>query len=68
MAALFDLELLHGTRLRTLGVHNDPAWLRRHVRQLTELHEARSDRPWSVDDAPERSSKANCGPSSASNC
>ncbi|QDW29952.1 FMN-binding negative transcriptional regulator [Arthrobacter sp. KBS0702] len=38
----------------TLVVHDDPAWLRRHVRQLTELHEARSDRPWSVDDAPER--------------
>lgn len=38
----------------TLVVHDDPAWLRRHVRQLTEVHEARSDRPWSVDDAPER--------------
>ena len=38
----------------TLVVHEDPAWLDRHVRQLTEFHEARSDRPWSVDDAPER--------------
>jgi len=38
----------------TLVVHDDPAWLGCHVRQLTELHEGRSARPWSVDDAPER--------------
>ena len=38
----------------TLVVHDDPAWLGSHVRGLTELHERRSDRPWSVDDAPER--------------
>lgn len=37
----------------TLVVHDDPAWLGSHVRQLTELNEARSEAPWSVDDAPE---------------
>jgi transcriptional regulator len=37
-----------------LVIHDDPAWLRHHVRRLTDLNEAQSDRPWSVDDAPER--------------
>lgn len=37
-----------------LVVHEDAAWLGNHVRRLTDLHEAGSDRPWSVDDAPER--------------
>jgi transcriptional regulator len=37
-----------------LVVHEDAAWLRNHVRRLTDVHEAGSDRPWSVDDAPER--------------
>ena len=37
-----------------LVVHEDAAWLGNHVRQLTDVHEAGSDRPWSVDDAPER--------------
>ncbi|MFF2299372.1 FMN-binding negative transcriptional regulator [Arthrobacter sp. NPDC058127] len=37
-----------------LAVHDDAAWLGNHVRRLTELNEARSERPWSVDDAPER--------------
>jgi len=37
-----------------LVVHEDPAWLGNHIRQLTDVHEAGSDRPWSVDDAPER--------------
>lgn len=37
-----------------LAIHDDPAWLGNHVRQLTDLHEAGSERPWSVDDAPER--------------
>lgn len=37
-----------------LTVHPDPDWLSRHVRRLTDLHEARSERPWTVDDAPER--------------
>jgi transcriptional regulator len=37
-----------------LVVHDDPAWLDSLVRRLTDLHEAGSERPWSVDDAPER--------------
>lgn len=37
-----------------LVVHEDPAWIGTNVRRLTELHEAVSDRPWTVDDAPER--------------
>ncbi|WP_284752003.1 FMN-binding negative transcriptional regulator [Arthrobacter sp. efr-133-R2A-120] len=37
-----------------LAVHDDAAWLGNHVRRLTELNEARSERPWSADDAPER--------------
>ncbi len=38
----------------TLVVHDDPAWLAGHVRRLTDLHETGAERPWSVDDAPER--------------
>lgn len=38
----------------TLVIHDDPAWLGHHVRRLTDLNEVRSERPWSVDDAPER--------------
>jgi transcriptional regulator len=38
----------------TLVIHDDPAWLAGHVRRLTDLNEAHSARPWSVDDAPER--------------
>ncbi|MGY2746559.1 FMN-binding negative transcriptional regulator [Arthrobacter sp. UYCu723] len=37
-----------------LVIHDDPAWLGNHVRRLTDLNEANSDRPWTVDDAPER--------------
>jgi transcriptional regulator len=37
-----------------LVVHDDPAWLDGLVRRLTDLHEAGSERPWTVDDAPER--------------
>lgn len=37
-----------------LAVHDDATWLANHVRQLTDLNESRSERPWSVDDAPER--------------
>ena len=37
-----------------LSVHHDPDWLSAHVRRLTDLHEARSEQPWTVDDAPER--------------
>jgi transcriptional regulator len=35
-----------------LAVHDDPAWVERNVRDLTERHEARRPQPWSVDDAP----------------
>jgi transcriptional regulator len=37
-----------------LVIHDDAGWLARHVRQLTDLHEAGRDHPWTVDDAPER--------------
>ena len=35
-----------------LVVHDDPAWVEALVRRLTDHHEAREPRPWSVDDAP----------------
>jgi transcriptional regulator len=35
-----------------LVVHDDPAWVEQLVRRLTGKHEASSQRPWSVDDAP----------------
>jgi transcriptional regulator len=35
-----------------LVVHDDPGWVRDQVTRLTREHEARFDRPWSVDDAP----------------
>ena len=38
----------------SLIVHDDPAWLDSLVRRLTDLHEAGSERSWTVDDAPER--------------
>lgn len=37
-----------------LTVHDDPEWVGRMVRELTDRHEAGRERPWSVDDAPER--------------
>jgi transcriptional regulator len=37
-----------------LIIHDDPAWLGEQVRRLTELHEAQSEHPWAVDDAPQR--------------
>jgi transcriptional regulator len=37
-----------------LVIHDDPAWIAGQVRQLTGVHEAGFDHPWSVDDAPER--------------
>ncbi len=33
-------------------VIEDPAWLIRHLNQLTDQHEAGRSEPWSVDDAP----------------
>ncbi|MBO1268624.1 FMN-binding negative transcriptional regulator [Arthrobacter cavernae] len=38
----------------TLVIHDDPVWLGNHVRRLSGLHEAGFEKPWSVDDAPER--------------
>ena len=35
-----------------LAVHDNPAWVERNVRDLTECHEAGRPQPWSVDDAP----------------
>ena len=35
-----------------LVIHDDPVWLERLVRRLTERHEADRPEPWSVDDAP----------------
>lgn len=35
-----------------LAVHDDPAWVERIVRDLTERHEAGRPQAWSVDDAP----------------
>ena len=37
-----------------LVIHDDAGWLARHVRRLTDLHEAGTEQPWTVDDAPER--------------
>jgi len=37
-----------------LVIHDDPAWLASHVRRLSDRNEAGSERPWTVDDAPER--------------
>ncbi|MFJ4210107.1 FMN-binding negative transcriptional regulator [Paenarthrobacter sp. NPDC089675] len=37
-----------------LVVHDDAGWLSRHVRRLSDQHEAAMPRPWSVDEAPER--------------
>jgi len=39
---------IHGELL----IHDDPVWLERLVRALTERHEAPRPQPWSVDDAP----------------
>jgi len=35
-----------------LVVYDDPAWVESLVRRLTDRHEVREPRPWSVDDAP----------------
>lgn len=35
-----------------LRIHDDVAWLDRHVRALTERHEGERQQPWRVDDAP----------------
>jgi transcriptional regulator len=35
-----------------LVIHDDPVWLERLVRRLTDRQEAEREHPWSVDDAP----------------
>lgn len=35
-----------------LVVHDDPLWVESLVRRLTDKHESRRTKPWSVDDAP----------------
>jgi transcriptional regulator len=37
----------------TLRAIEDPEWLRTHVSQLTDIHEATSAKPWSVSNAPD---------------
>ncbi|MFP3802837.1 FMN-binding negative transcriptional regulator, partial [Paraburkholderia sp. SIMBA_027] len=37
-----------------LVIHDDVDWLARHVRRLTDKHEAQMQHPWTVDEAPER--------------
>ncbi|MCT9871364.1 FMN-binding negative transcriptional regulator [Paenarthrobacter aurescens] len=37
-----------------LIIHDDAEWLGRHVRRLSNQHEAGMPRPWTVDEAPER--------------
>jgi transcriptional regulator len=36
-----------------LVIHDDPAWVERNVRALSDRHESARAAPWSVDDAPE---------------
>jgi len=35
-----------------LLLHEDPAWLLAHLESLTNIHEAASEQPWKVSDAP----------------
>ncbi|MEM6818143.1 MAG: FMN-binding negative transcriptional regulator [Pseudomonadota bacterium] len=39
-------------------VHQDPDWLRAQIEHLTARHEASQPKPWKVDDAPPRFTKA----------
>lgn len=48
----WNYSAVHVTGLAT--VHQDPAWLLDAVTRLTDIHEQRRNRPWRVDDAPER--------------
>ena len=38
----------------SLVIHDDPVWVEALVRRLTDRHESGNERPWTVDDAPER--------------
>ncbi len=44
----YEVVHLHGR----LEAHDDPAWVRRQVDELTDLNEASMPRPWSSGDAP----------------
>jgi transcriptional regulator len=37
-----------------LTFHDDTAWIERHIRDLTEKHEAPFEKQWTVDEAPEK--------------
>ncbi|WP_285240887.1 FMN-binding negative transcriptional regulator [Pseudarthrobacter sp. MEB009] len=37
-----------------LVIHDNPDWLARHVRRLSDLNESGRAKPWSVDEAPEK--------------
>lgn len=37
----------------TAHVMDNPLWLKHHLQNLTDLHEANRAEPWSIDDAPE---------------
>jgi transcriptional regulator len=44
----YEIVHVHGR----LVAHDDPVWVERLVRELTDLNESRLPEPWSVDDAP----------------
>ena len=46
----WNYEVVHAAG--RLTSHDDPEWLARQIRDLTDLHESPRDQPWSVDDAP----------------
>lgn len=46
----YETIVVHG-RVR---IHDDIAWLRQHVGELSDHHESSRPEPWAVDDAPEK--------------
>ncbi|WP_159704242.1 FMN-binding negative transcriptional regulator [Arthrobacter sp. 18067] len=46
----YSIAHVHGE----LVIHDDAEWLARHVRRLSNQHEAAMPQPWTVDEAPER--------------
>lgn len=45
----YEVVHVHGR----LVAHDDPVWIDRQIRDLTDVNERVLDQPWSVDDAPE---------------
>ena len=45
----YEVVHVHGE----LIAHDDPVWIEQQIRDLTDLHEASFEHPWSVDDAPD---------------